>query len=124
MKKILVQINRSKWRTGGSGKYMTGDGCTKLLNYEKYKCCLGFICAIKKKKIQNYDAPDSLCFLVEQLNERSNNTYCATYCSTSLSDAAIEINDDELTTPQEKEKLLKQLFKNSIYKLEFVGSYK
>jgi hypothetical protein len=49
MKVESLEIDRSKWRSGGNGKEgeqlktQTGRGKTQLLNHEGYMCCLGFL---------------------------------------------------------------------------------
>ena len=119
-KKIEVVIDRSKWRTGYCGKNRTGEGDIRLLNNEGYKCCLGFICGRLKKGIKDFFAPNELDYVVKDLSHKDID---GCIYDTDLTEKAIEINDNSDTTPQEKEKELKKLFKNSVYKLKFVGRF-
>jgi hypothetical protein len=141
-KKIKVVIDRSKWRTGDESRHRTGSGYTKLLNTEGYMCCLGFCCKASRvgvKRIQGRTAPNSIisshkkgnCLpqrvlklrglraLVE-LTER--NDRITANCN-PLARSAIIINDDADTTPKEKEQQLLELFKDSVFELEFTGEY-
>ena len=43
--------------------------------------------------------------------------------STDLTAKAIGINDNRLTTPKQKEKELLELFKDSVFEIEFTGRY-
>ncbi len=140
-KKIKVVIDRSKWRTGQSGNNCTGLGDTRLLNHKGYMCCLGFCCKASRvgvKRIRELTGPDvvinTLLFddvkprvlrlrglraLVE-LTER--NDRITANCN-PLAGSAIIINDDADTTPKEKEQQLLELFKDSVFELEFTGEY-
>ena len=120
--KTVITINIAKWRTGGIHR-KTGYGPTRLLNAEGYKCCLGFICSIKKKAIKGYGTPGDLDFFVEDLNIKVDDGFGTTYENTKLSLDAMNINDNTITTVKQKETLLKKLFKNSKYKFVFVGKY-
>lgn len=116
MKKEII-IDRSKWRTGADSCNSTGTGSTLLLNDEGYKCCLGFVTQqATKKAIKNKLSPASCGYNVPDLTINGANT--------TLTSEAMRINDSVKTTPEEKEKALKKLFKNnSRYKLKFVGKY-
>jgi hypothetical protein len=37
-------IDRSKWRSGGTGRNAVGEGGTRLLNEQGFMCCLGQVC--------------------------------------------------------------------------------
>ncbi|MEN6290811.1 MAG: hypothetical protein ABFD07_02185 [Methanobacterium sp.] len=122
-KKYKVVIDRSKWRTGSNGDNATGKGNTFLLNKEGFKCCLGFITQqITKKGVLNLSEPNECEFSVPFLNKITEEEfYEPFYCNTELSDMAIGINDSSNTTMKEKEKQLKELFKNTPISLTFKG---
>jgi transcription elongation factor Elf1 len=128
-KKIEVVINRATWRTGGNSNKRTGKGDTRLLNDEGYMCCLGFIssCYLKTKKknskktILNAYEPQCLNCLIPELNNKMDEY--DQFFDTQLSDRAMKINDDIKLKPETKEKKIKELFKNSMYKLKFVGEF-
>ena len=136
--KQTIRIDRSKWRTGGelepkhfgapkvvNEDNITGKGSTCLLNDDGYMCCLGFV-SIQACPEHNYldvgepcevDSFDEIHGLTEDYHEGE-------HCSnTSLTEDAMMINDDNSTTPQEKEVKLKVLFEDSPYELEFYGEY-
>lgn len=117
-----IKINRAKWITGGDGKYSTGKGSVKLFNKFSNKCCLGFItCQVSKrstKLIKDTISPGDLNFSVKFLNQ----LFLQRRINTEISNKAMDINDNEKTTPQKKEKQLKKLFKGK-YNLEFFGEY-
>jgi hypothetical protein len=124
MKKLkVIKINRAKWRTGAGGDNETGEGDTHLLNDLGYQCCLGFIARQKTKKSKknflNISCPEGLTCSVKYLSEKNELNDVR---DTALSIQAMDINDDSNTTPEEKEKLIKQLFRNK-YKLVFFGKF-
>ena len=125
--KIKVVIDRSKWRTGGSSRYHTGNGDTMLENDDGYMCCLGFcVKALGKtyETLGNSHPADLDTYLPGLTHYPRNSDDPAPACeNTSLAGAAIEINDDTLDRPQTKELRLLALFKDSIFELEFVGDY-
>jgi hypothetical protein len=113
-----IVIDRSKWRTGGDGDNATGNGETKLKNEEGCQCCLGFIASAYKKKTVGCATPASTGVSIPHLTKR--NIYGLE--NTKLSYDAITINDEVETTPKEKEKAIKKLFKGKI-DLQFVGEF-
>ena len=117
-----IQIDRSKWRTGKDGKTKTGRGETALLNNEKYKCCLGFICeqVAPWEDIELMGEPDEIDEVIEGLTEEHDGL---SPVNSELTNQAMSVNDDEETTPQEKETKLTELFKESPYELIFTGEY-
>ena len=126
--KKVITIDRAKWRTGDDhGPNITGYGQTELLNKEGFKCCLGFLCQqVSKKKVKGRLTPSDMGCSIPELNElryvcRYNSD--DKYFDTVLSNKAMNINDDEDTDPKEKERLLKELFKDTRYKLVFKGKY-
>jgi hypothetical protein len=141
-KKIKVVIDRSKWRTGHESRHCTGRGDTKLLNTEGYMCCLGFCCKASRvgvNRIQDRTRPRSIIeppqttgYLPQRvlklrglralLDITEQNGKVTATCN-SFTDSAIAINDNSDTTPREKEKQLLELFKDSVFELEFTGEY-
>jgi hypothetical protein len=123
MQKIVVDYN--KWRSGGFGQYKVGEGGISLLNDEGYMCCLGFAClqlepSLWPEKIRGYVEPQELDVNIESLTlEDEDGDHL--YYNTLLSDAAIEINDDESTSPEEKIESLTKLFKEHNLELEFIN---
>lgn len=119
--KTKIQIDRSNWRTGFYGKNQTGNDITLLKNESGYKCCLGFICEhFIGDSILNISTPRELKIDIPDLTSTKNNLF---WENTTLAHEAMGINDHEITTPQEKEQLLLELFKDSCYELEFIGEY-
>lgn len=115
-KKTEITIIRSKWRTGDIGENATGKGETRLLNCQGYKCCLGFIASefrTSNKKIKDLYFPSDCDFNIPDLLTPDG-------FDSSLTNSAIEINDNGATTREQKEAALKELFKDSCYKLTFV----
>lgn len=130
IEKIVIVIDRSKWRTGGNydevndTKNLTGRGHTELCNTQGYYCCLGFIGKKfrKNKPMVGCMEPDDCEFDIPELIVYDNSDfYGKSRKNSDLTKNAIEINDDCTTTVKQKETKLKTLFKNSCYKLEFVG---
>lgn len=127
-KKIEVVIDRSKWRTGRESAKQTCNGVTQLLNKEGSMCCLGFItsCYLKSKRkasknpILGAYSPGELNFLVPELTVEDE---IDGLLETPLCHKAIEINDSTKWEPETKEKKIKELFKNSQYKLKFIGKF-
>jgi hypothetical protein len=142
-KKIKVVIDRSKWRTGKVSKHHTGLGGTNLLNDQGYMCCLGFCCkaaGVASKYLLHAGAPNHVVnmlrgsplqrvlklrgirALTKICNFGKDNDKVHADAST-LTSFAVAINDNALTTPEEKEQDLLELFKDSVFELEFTGSY-
>jgi len=124
--KIVVQIDRSKWRSGDNGLYRTGTGLTELLNDSGCMCCLGFItkAVCPALSILRVPDPSAAAASIPDLNVLSLG--CSTgvgYVNTRLANKAIEINDANQLPVAEKEQKLIELFKDSMYALEFVGEY-
>jgi hypothetical protein len=140
-RKIKVVIDRSKWRTGGFSSKATGAGITALLNDEGYMCCLGFCMAaskVAKKDLLCIASPPTLMNTIKSDSKklgrvlRSNGVRALaslslsdyrTYISTDLTSNAMNINDSHDTTPKQKEKAILELFRDSVFDLEFIGEY-
>jgi hypothetical protein len=121
--KIKVTIDRAKWRTGGSSRYSTGAGCTLLENDCGYMCCLGFCIKALDATYQTlgYSQPSDLQVLLPGLTQLYDEY--PEVEDTSLTKAAVEINDSGYAAASTKERQLLELFEDSIYELEFVGEY-
>ena len=136
MRKIKVVIDRSKWRTGANSLNKTGEGSTYLLNEEGFMCCLGFCMnasKVAKKDLLRATRPSFILNLTkdgEAISRmlRSNGVrslvkgYNKTFDSSYLAVRAISINDNS-STPKEKEQRLLELFKDSVFDIEFTGEY-
>jgi hypothetical protein len=123
--KLKVTIDRAKWRCGGDyGDFTSGQGPTKLLNRAGYMCCLGFITAAADPEINIFEKeePCDLKTLVPGLTCPSPN-HILPWINTSLTRAAIALNDSGVVMPHEREEALLKLFDDSPYQLEFVGKY-
>lgn len=128
MEKLI--IDRSKWRTGGSSEIKTGQGHTELLNEEGYMCCLGFFCIsrkIEKNSIISIPEPEMLLHandgkkipeLVKIMNDEEDYLVSTFFCA-----RAMEINDSHIILIEEKEEMIKELFKEKNIEVEFIGEY-
>lgn len=136
MRKIKVVIDRGKWRTGSCGRDQTGKGDTALLNKEGYMCCLGFCMVaskVAKKNLLGVSAPGS-CLIQDAIDpnkaRRSSGVRALTqkssltkFKNSIFAHNAMDINDSVESTPEEKEQQLLKLFKDSVFDIEFTGSY-
>lgn len=137
-KKIKVTIDRSKWRTGNMSKNQTGRGFTELLNAQGYMCCLGFCLQaskVAKKYLSSSNTPMRAVYAAKLQGKvkldnlfRSQGVKALAYreeiiVNTDLTSQAMRINDNVLTTPKQKEKELLELFKDSVFEIEFTGRY-
>jgi len=131
-KKLILDY--SKWRCGGQDNLSIpngnkiGTGYTQMCNEDGFKCCLGLFAPqlnpnIKDKDLLGQPFPEDVSRKIRQ--EIPGLSYfdddCGYYHNTSLADEAYVINDDEKTTPQEKIKLLKELFGEHGYEIEVVN---
>jgi hypothetical protein len=128
--KIKVVIDRAKWRTGGSSRHSTGAGDTMLENDGGYMCCLGFCIKALGDTYQTmgYSHPADLQVLLPGLTQLPDDyddyvDFHPEVENTSLAGAAIEINDSGYESASTKERRLLELFKDSVYELQFVGEY-
>lgn len=124
MKKQVIEIDRSKWARKIPGKRsykLFGETC--LLNSRGNKCCLGFISSalgIEDHVLRDCGVPSSIRREVFPLNVKVEGKYSTYFENTELSTNAVTINDDDEIAPKDKEKLLKELFKDH-FTLKFVG---
>ena len=124
MKQLI--IDRSKWRTGGIA-YDETHGDTHLLNEKGNMCCLGFYCVqlvgINKRDIYEIAQPedlndvnvydDAMLHLVNEDNLRN----------THFTEKAIDINDSEELTNEEREKNIQEHFKQIDVEVMFTNDY-
>lgn len=120
--KTLI-LDYSKWRCGVYGNYQLGKGNTLLNNIEGFQCCLGQFSLqlnknLTKDMLISLGEPNDLDVLVETLTRIGDYN---DFENTDLSDKAININDAELTTPQEKIVLLKELFEKEGYSITVIN---
>lgn len=133
MEKTKIVIDRSKWRTGRTVEHATGKGTTHLRNGEGFMCCLGFLCSQVDPDlhIDGISSPEFLARIIPEITCQHKNRYRAL---TKLGVAAIGINDAQIkekTDPdyigvssrEDREQQLTDLFSDSPYELEFVGEY-
>lgn len=125
MSKKVVTIDRSKWITGEQWHVNhTGIGTTKLKNEEGHMCCLGFVCSQLSDVQLNLEVePEDLGVEIPEISEHEERAGVKVLVNTNLSNEAMGINDSVDTTPEEKEKLLKKLFKETNIELVFTGEY-
>lgn len=135
-RKIKVTIDRSKWRTGKNSHNQTGKGDTALLNKEGYMCCLGFCMVaskVAKKNLLGVSAPGA-CLIQDAIDpnkaRRSSGVRALTqksplteFKNSIFANNAMDINDSVESTPAEKEEAILELFKDSVFNIEFMGAY-
>lgn len=120
------RIRRKKWRCGlteSPGVNSHGSGQTALLNGQGYMCCLGQCASqlgVRRDKLLDASTPEDIDF-----SDKRRIPVLTKFngLDSQLSDHAVEINDDDKTTLEQKEKLLKRLFSKFKHQLEFVGQY-
>lgn len=120
----VLTINRSEWRRGGSFSTgaVKGQGITRLLNDQGFKCCLGFdalACGVTKGEIFNAMDPESLTpallpedYIRTRLKAKSYSNLApvpgmAYYENSEAVKAAINANDDDTIDEAERERLVK-----------------
>ena len=117
-----VRIDRATWRRGddtASGHY----GPTFLLNREGMMCCLGFDCmqngGTTRSDIIGATGPFRTGKRIEGLSEWNDEMSCVIV--TNFSNAAMEINDSNEITEEERESLLIDLAAKHGREYEFYG---
>lgn len=124
MKKLILDY--SKWRCGGGisdyNKNALGEGLTYLLNTEGYMCCLGQFSLqiapkLKEKDIKGRGTPAGTNTNIGCLTK----IHDGSVFNSTLSDLAMNINDDPNTTPEEKIAELKKLFLTHDYEIEVIN---
>jgi|ERR1044072_2212079 hypothetical protein len=123
-----VIVDRNKWRTGEIGENATGKGeNTYLLNSDGSMCCLGFACiqtGIPRNKVLEISSPEDVFEKSESIIiPKFSRVVSTNFRDTKLSKDAIRINDDNKSTPEQKERKLRKLFGKYGIDLEFIGEY-
>lgn len=124
MKKII--IDRAKWRTGAEGRYATGTGDTQLLNEDGFMCCLGFFCnqsGIPKTKLLDNGDPEDIADKIQEKKLIKKIPILFNGSNTTITKAAIKINDSRTMRVSTKETKLKKLFKKVKVLFIFKGNY-
>lgn len=118
----ILTLNFKKWKCGQDGdeNVAHGRGGTKLLNNEGYMCCLGQFATqlnpkVKKQNILHKHNPCDLSEVIPALSKKFGHY---SIIDTKLSNAAIDINDDENTFIEQKIKKLKSLFRKRGYTIK------
>jgi hypothetical protein len=129
---VKIRINRAKWISGEPSSNelpnnSSGLGSTALLNYDGYRCCLGFAAkAITKRPWADFDDvidPSCCDFDIEGLNKRCKGE--SEYRdNTRFANACITINDNPHISRETREKKLIARFAKEGHELEFYGKYK
>lgn len=133
-------LDYSKWRAGSDGENSVGEGYTRLLNSEGYKCCLGQFseqCGVPEENLLDVDDPEDL-FKCNTLNSDGgelhytlgeipftsidNSTGVFRYRNnTVLSKKAMIINDDSKITTNQRIEELKELFEEHGHEIEVIN---
>jgi hypothetical protein len=141
-------IDRSIWRTGGDVYiYNKHFGSTQLLNRQGKMCCLGFYCeriaGINKYDLYYRPTPfalkhdffdnDDINVLIKSEKVEVPTRYYSTsvekvvetikYSDSEFSIEAIQINDDENISNEQREQLLTEHFKTINIELIFINEY-
>jgi hypothetical protein len=101
-------LDYSKWRCGAISNKQLGEGPTALLNEWGYQCCLGQFSeqlGFSRESLLNKAYPGSIS------NRKQSDIFChIDIGTTTFAQKAININDSDQTTPEQKIEALKQLF--------------
>ena len=111
-KKLILDY--SKWRCGMYGDDSLGEGDTALLNNAGFMCCLGQFgkqCGIPEDELLNRGEPCE-CETRVPLFEKDGGAFVV---------AAININDDENTTPEAKLNAIETLLREEGIELEVIN---
>lgn len=120
-------IDRSKWRAGSEGDNRLGVGRNFLKNEEGFMCCLGQMINQKYPEVNmlNVSDPHDIEDFVSEDNIFTKCLYISYeenhIVNSDLSSKAIKINDDIDITTEEREKRLKELFKEEKIELNFIN---
>ena len=125
--KKKITIDRATWRCGYKSLVPTnknGIGETVLCNDQGFKCCLGFACqqltGVSDETLLYKPSPEHLRMEIPGFTSLQG---AARPLDTQLSDDAIDINDSERTTREQKEIALTERFAQDGFTLEFTGEY-
>lgn len=131
MVKTLV-LDCSTWRCGSNGKNKLGKGVTALLNNQGYMCCLGQFAeqlGVDESLLLNEGQPDDIEVnrVIELITVK--NKLGGIKDNSMFTERATKINDNALTTPQQKIKQLTRLLKKyrrelKVINYEFTNTHK
>jgi hypothetical protein len=118
-------IDRSKWRTGGSGFAHALDdiyGTTYLLNPKGFMCCLGFFCL----QIENR-TPDEILGVPDPVGldniTRGSNLIGDDGFNKPWVSSAININDGGGLSKETREERIQSIFKENGFDVKFINKY-
>lgn len=123
-------IDRKKWRTGGDSVELRRlKGPTSLYNDMGYSCCLGFYCrkigGIRNNVLLDVGSPDNLNIKdftkIELLVSRDSRD--EVYDGSVFSQEAIDINDDDSLSNEEREADIIEHFKKVDIEVIFKNKY-
>ncbi len=115
-------IDRSKWRTGGTS-FTEKVGPTQLLNREGYMCCLGFYSLQIGNKTEE-EILDMTCpYQVEDKTGIESLVSLNNEVNSGFAHDAIEINDNDLISNEDREQRLIELFKGKEIEISFINEY-
>jgi hypothetical protein len=123
-------IDRKKWRTGGDSVELRRlKGPTSLYNDMGYSCCLGFYCrkigGIRNNVLLDVGSPDNLNIKdftkIELLVSRDSRD--EVYDGSVFSQEAIDINDDDSLSNEEREAAIIKHFKKVDVEVIFKNKY-
>lgn len=124
-------IDRSKWRCGGDGPFRRGIGPTHMTNRDGFKCCLGQCgsqLGVPDDSMLLMATPCAVAVNWADAGERMSPVLVELTAGrlpedSALSAAAMDINDDENISHDEREAKLRELFASHGHEIEFVGEY-
>jgi hypothetical protein len=123
-------IDRKKWRTGGDSVELRRlKGPTSLYNDMGYSCCLGFYCrkigGIRNNVLLDVGSPENLNIKdftkIELLVSRDSRD--EVYDGSVFSQEAIDINDDDSLSNEEREADIIEHFKKVDIEVIFKNKY-
>jgi hypothetical protein len=122
-------IDRSKWRCGGDGPFRRGIGSTHMTNRDGFKCCLGQCgsqLGVPDDSMLLMATPGVVAAIWADARERMSPVFVELTAGrlpvdSALSFAAMEINDAEYMSHDEREATLRELFASHGHEIEFVG---
>lgn len=125
LSKFSFTVNRATWRCGDYGINQKGLGVTKLRNQLGYQCCLGFACiaiGFDELDIEGYNTPFGFG---EITNNNRDLSYLVTeqQLNSDFTNAAMDINDDDLINDKEREQRLIALGRMHNIEINFIGEY-
>lgn len=113
-------LDYSKWRCGLNGETKVGEGETRLKNAEGFMCCIGQWCeqvGVPETQLLDITTPTYFKYVVQPFNQRDGSGFV----SSRFSIQAMQINDNKITTPEEKIIALKELCHSYDIELEVIN---